>query len=129
MNEIRFKGDVLTPSLALYSVTDFMGEDKFGLALELLDGEGFPYTTLTVSFGEFIGMKNAAYIDSNNNPKELIDAVVEAGWMQDTGFTKASGFCTYPLYLFDEQFLMSVDPDVYREYSGQYEDFEREMSR
>lgn len=134
MNKIQFKGETLTPSIGLYSVTDFMGEDKVGLALELyLDGEpepeGFPYTDLTVSFGEFIGIKNAAYIDSNNNPKELIDAVVEAGWMQDTGFTKASGFCIYPLYTFSEDFLKSVDPDVYREYSGQYEDPEREMVR
>lgn len=129
MNTINFKGETITPSLALYSVTDFMGGEKFGLALELLDSDGLPYTTLTVSFGEFIGMKNAAYIDSNNNPKELIDAVVEAGWMQDTGFTKASGFCTYPLYIFSEDFLKSVDPDVYREYSGQYEDIEKEMER
>lgn len=129
MNEIRFKGDILTPSLALYSVTDFMGEDKFGLALELLDSDGLPYTTLTVSFGEFIGMQNAAYIDSNNNPKELIDAVIEAGWMQDTGFTKASGFCTYPLYLFNEQFLKSVNPDAYQEYSEQYEVFEKDAER
>ena len=125
--KLEYKGDILTPSIGLYSVTDFMGERKCGLAVKLKDSDGLPYTTLTVSFGEFIGIKNAAYIDSNNNPKELIDAVVEAGWMQDTGFTKVSGFCTYHLYIFDEQFLETANPDVYQEYREQYEDFERVM--
>lgn len=129
MNKIQFKGETLTPSIALYTTEDFMGERKCGLAVRLKDSNGIPYTTLTVSFGEFIGMKNAAYIDSNNNPKELIDAVVEAGWMQDTGFTKSSGFCTYPLYIFSEDFLKSVNPYAYQEYSEQYEDPEREMVR
>lgn len=125
--KLEYKGNNLTPSIGLYSVTDFMGGRKCGLAVKLKDSDGLPYTTLTVSFGEFIGIKNAAYIDSNNNPKELIDAVVEAGWMQDTGFTKVSGFCTYHLYIFDEQFLETANPDVYQEYREQYEDFERVM--
>ena len=47
-----------------------MGKEMPGLAIVLEDvtnvAEPEEYCMLTVSFGEFIGMKNCAYIDSNN---------------------------------------------------------------
>ena len=61
---------VLEPKLALYSVRDFTGKEMPGLAIDLIDitnkDDPVEYHSLTVSFGEFIGMKNCAYVDTNN---------------------------------------------------------------
>ena len=61
---------VLEPKLALYSVRDFTGKEMPGLAIDLIDitnkDDAVEYHSLTVSFGEFIGMKNCAYVDTNN---------------------------------------------------------------
>lgn len=61
------------PRIGLYSVTDFMGVEMPGLAIILdevdsTDKVQEPYGALTASFGEFISLKDCAYIDSNNNP-------------------------------------------------------------
>ena len=54
----------LRPRLELYSVNDFMGQEKYGLAivLDTVSEEPEQYAVLTKSFGEFIGMKDCAYI-------------------------------------------------------------------
>ena len=65
------------------------------------------YTVLTVNMGEFISAKNCTYIDTNNNP--FADQLLKMGFCSDTGFTKQSGFCTYPLWEFDEGFLKEID--------------------
>lgn len=59
------------PKLFLYSVLDFMGQEMVIPGIQLYTKEGReyePYATLTVSFGEFISLKNSAYIDVNNCP-------------------------------------------------------------
>ena len=60
----------ITPKLDLYEVNDWMGKKGYGIAIQLYE-DGIPYARLTTSFGEFIGLKNAAYIDTNNFPKAL----------------------------------------------------------
>ena len=61
----------MQPRLGLYSVTDFTGQEMPGLAI-ILDRLGSTpeeteqYAVLTTSFGEFIGAKDCAYIDTNN---------------------------------------------------------------
>ena len=98
------------PRLELYSVQDFMGNEMPGLAIVLEDvtdeSEPEEYCMLTVSFGEFIGMKNCAYIDSNNC--DFTAQLLEQGMAKPTGFTKHSGFCEYPLWEFDEEFLKDM---------------------
>ena len=60
---------VLRPRLELYSVCDFMGEEMPGIAIVLDDDQSNEqYAVLTVSFGEFISLRNSAYIDVNNCP-------------------------------------------------------------
>lgn len=105
-------------SLGLYQVRDFAGREGYGLAISAKQN-GEPYATLTVSFGEFIGAKNCAYMDTNNCPwvKELL----KEGIAEDTRFTKMSGFCTYPLYRFSESFLKSVDAGIYQHYSDSFD--------
>ena len=110
------------PSLDLYSVKDFMGEEKVGLAISLNVVENNrvvePFATFTVSFGEFIGIKDAVYIDTNNC--NFAFQLKKQGFGVDTGITKQSGFWNYPLWIFEESLLRQIDNDVYEEYAKQY---------
>ena len=59
----------LHPKLDLIEVKDFMGETHHNLYIGFdyyEDGAKLPYADFTVSFGEYIGMKNCAYVDTNN---------------------------------------------------------------
>ena len=113
------------PSLDLYSVKDFMGEEKVGLAITLNVVENNkvvePFATFTVSFGEFIGIKDAVYIDTNNC--NFAFQLKKQGFGVDSGITKQSGFWNYPLWIFEESLLRQINNDVYEEYAKQYEKF------
>ena len=117
---------VVEPVLGLYTSYDFMQNKMPILGIELYsyDEDGFkePYATLTVNFGEFIGAKDCAYIDTNNN--SFTDQLLQMGFCQDTGFTKQSGFCVYPLWKFDRDFLKEIDVhNVYDIYEKKYDKY------
>ena len=78
-----------------------------------------PYATLTVSFGEFIGLKNSAYIDTNNC--RFAQQLLNQGIVEDTGLRKSSGFCEYPLWTFKQEFLEEIGGENYAEYSRCYD--------
>ena len=116
---------MVSPRLALYAVKAFTGETLPGLAV-ILDDVTIPtepeqYAVLTVSFGEFIGMKNCAYIDANNC--DFADQLCKQGLATNTGFYKTSGFCQYPLWQFDEEVLRKIDNAVYQKYSDAYDEY------
>ena len=114
------------PRLGLYTVTDFMGEELPGLAV-LLDEVGDsceplePYAVLTTSLGEFISIKNSAYIDTNNC--HFTDELLTQGIAEATGLTKTSGYCRYPLWIFNEDFLRDIGGEIYEEYSQAYDQY------
>lgn len=116
----------LRARVELYSVTDFMGDELPGLAI-VLDMVAAPseedeqYAILTKSFGEFIGLKNSAYIDVNNCP--FAPQLLEQGIAADTGFYKDSGFCRYPLWLFREELLKEIGGENYEKYSQAYDKY------
>ena len=113
---------VLRPRLELYSVCDFMGEEMPGLAIILNDDQSNEqYAVLTVSFGEFISLKNSAYIDTNNCP--FAPQLLKEGIAQETGFTKKSGFCSYPLWIFTEEFLKEIGAENYRIYEEAFKNY------
>lgn len=120
-----FAGPVkLQPRLELYSVRGFMGEEMPGLAIVLDEVMGEPdemeqYATLTVSFGEFIGLKDSAYIDTNNC--RFTQQLLDQGIAVDTGLRKSSGFCEYPLWEFKKEFLEEIGSENYAEYSRRYD--------
>jgi hypothetical protein len=51
---------------------------------------------------------NEAFLDVNNCPWELITELKKKGYIKDTGITRQSGFCTYPLVEFSEEFLNEI---------------------
>jgi len=116
---------MLRPRLELYSVRDFIGRELPGLAIILDDvtneNDICQYTDLTVSFGEFISIKNAAYIDSNNCG--FIDQLLEQGLGIQTELKKCSGYCEYPLWLFSEERLREMGEEAYESYSREYDKY------
>lgn len=112
----------LQPRVGLYSVKGMMGENLPGLAIvldQVKTGQVEQYAVLTKSFGEFIGCKNSAYIDTNNC--SFANHILEMGIAKDTGFYKQSGFCKYPLWVFDEEFLKKIGGTDYQRYSEAYD--------
>ena len=119
----------LIPEVALFLVPDFLGTEQLNLGINLYTKEdnGFhPFAVLTKSFGEFIGQKNCAYIDTNNCP--FADQLLAQGIAIDTGLTKQSGFCTYPLWQFNEDFLKSADSEHYKLYSEGFDAYMESMN-
>lgn len=117
----------LTPRLELYSVYDFFGIEMPGLAIVLDVASEDPaapaegYAVLTVSFGEFISLRNSAYIDTNNC--RFAQQILDLGIAKDTGFKKCSGFCEYPLWVFDTDFLKEIGGENYKKYSEAYDTY------
>ena len=75
-----------------------------------------PFCALTVNLPDVIlssdGSKdlpsNMAFIDTNNCPADLVMKIIEEGYMTMTRTTARSGYCTYPLVKFDEEWLSSL---------------------
>lgn len=59
-----------------------------------------PYSTLTVCLGSMDKSDNAAFVDTNNN-SEAESFIKKNRLGKDTGRQASSGYCVYPLYLFD----------------------------
>lgn len=71
------------------------------------DGEEWwePYGMLTVNIGWTFGERQA-YLDTNNVP-DLVEFVMSNGWAKEIG-EGHSGFCTYPMVEFTEEFVNEV---------------------
>jgi len=65
-----------------------------------------PYCTLTVNLDGYCFGQSMAYLDTNNVP-DLCEFVIENGWATVIG-EGYSGFCTYPLVEFTEEFLGEI---------------------
>ena len=112
----------------LCPVTDIMGKQMHNIAIQLYarpnweDGpEWEPFAMITKSFGEYISIKNASYMDTNNYP--FVTQFLKLGFAQDTGLTKSSGYCSYPLWIFEEEFLLRIGGEKYKQYSDEYEKY------
>ena len=112
------------PTLELYAAYDFAGKKMPSLCIQLNCEDG-PYATLTVNLGEFIGVKNCAYIDTNNC--YFADQLLKLLPVKDTGLTRSSGFCTYPLWAFEPDFLRSIGPASYDCYSKAFDKYMRRL--
>ena len=65
-----------------------------------------PYGTLTKNLGGFYFGPRTAYIDANNLG-DLCEFVMEKGWATEIGEGR-SGYCTYPLVEFADEFVDEV---------------------
>lgn len=119
------------PVLELYqNVWGIMGP-SVGLAIELLsedknDGPE-PFSGISVCFGEHIGIKNTFYADLNNAP--WAEQLIKQGFATDTGYTKHSGFCEYPLWRLTDKAIndFKADPLSATNYTTYEKAFARQM--
>lgn len=128
-NKVEFEANLLDkktiiiPELELYIADDILtNKTRYNIAIQLYSRseEGLnPLSVLTTNLGEFVSVKNAAYIDTNNNGANVIDWLIKNGFGQATQFTKHSGFCEYPLFVFNEELLKKID------YNNNYEKYEK----
>ena len=118
----------LKPRVELYDTRDYTGKQMPGLAIvldEVDQNENVTeqYAVLTVSFGEFLTLKNCAYIGTSNCP--FAPQLLAKGIAQDTGYSKISGFCEYPLWVFKGEFLKEIGGEKYEQYSEQLDAYMR----
>ena len=67
------------------------------------------YGDMTVNLLESVP-PYCAFVDTNNMP-ELEDFLVKNGLAEFTGLMQKSGYCSYPLYLFDVEKMRKLCPD------------------
>lgn len=122
----------LIPELRLYDAYDMLtGKNRPLIAIQLHfideEMEREPFATLTVNFGEYIGVHNAAYIDTNNLGDSITDWLEEIGAGHKTQFTKQSGFCVYPFFVFDDEFLKKIEDNgqCYARYNKSFDEYNR----
>lgn len=73
------------------------------------DGFPEPYGDVTVNLLSSVP-PYCAFVDTNNMP-ELEDFLVKNGIAEFTGIEQRSGYCSYPLYLFDGEKMRGLCPD------------------
>lgn len=96
-NEIEFEFYGDTYRLGLYKTT-YTNNDN--LAIVVMDEDSQEqFTVLTVNIMD-LPENNMAAIDMNNNA-DLAVAVEKAGFFTHTGIDIPSGFCMYPICVFD----------------------------
>ncbi len=79
------------------------------------NGYAEPWSNLTVN-PDYILPLNCAYIDTNNNGKDIISWVEHHKLATPTGRYGYSGFCKYPEYRFNDTLLQELDPIGYGDY-------------
>lgn len=120
---------LIRPRLELYYQRDLLDRKMPGLAIVLDDITDIEtpteYCVLTVSFGEYIPVKNCAYIDSNL--KYISDQLKSLGMGEDTGLSKRCSYHKHPLWIFDEKLLNDMGAENYQKYSKEYDEYMSEF--
>lgn len=76
------------------------------------EGEEFfeDYGNLTVNLIDYAVPPKCAFLDTNNVP-DLCDFAIANGWCKTVGSGR-SGFCTYPLVEFTDEFLGEICEEI-----------------
>lgn len=98
MRTLVINGEMLTVRRGVYQ--------DGNLALVLTDEDSLPYGKLTVNL-DVVPPAGTAFLDTNNMP-EAAQLLIDAGAGALTGATEKSGWCTYPLFAFSEEWLKGV---------------------
>lgn len=117
MKMFEYKTPYASYKDCMLSISHYTNE-PLCMALNIYNGIDGPITTVTVNLGHDIGnnsimLWNQAFIDVNNNPNIL-------EWIEENGLAEpvirfgeqviaCSGFCEYPLYVFNEDKLKEFD--------------------
>lgn len=81
------------------------------LCVQAYDKDGFPFATLTVNLCSKRQSFDTAFIDTNNCPWVESFLVLNKIAERVPRVVAHSGYCSYPLYLFDLSKLNKSEPD------------------
>ena len=92
------------------TVNTYMDNNSLYVGMTTM-GDGFPepYGDVTVNLLTSVP-PYCAFVDTNNMP-ELEDFLVKNKIAEFTGLTQKSGYCSYPLYLFNAEKMRGLCPD------------------
>lgn len=91
-------------------INNYMNNNGLYLGLMGKEDDYFePYGDISVNLG-VKAPDYCAYVDLNNMP-ELVKFIEENDLGEFTGLTQRSGFCEYPLYMFNVDKLRELCPD------------------
>lgn len=69
------------------------------------------WSDLTVNLPGMCHEGNLAFVNMECSGKEIITILEAAGFVKNTGVTRSSGYCVYPLYEFTQEFLDSLEEE------------------
>ena len=108
--KMNFKSCFGVDTTVVFKKGAYLNNGNLYVGAYSVDEDGYfePYCNVTVNFEEKLeaGM---AYIDTNNADSGLLKAMLEAGHMVYMFKDRNSGFCTYPMFCFSEEFLDSIE--------------------
>lgn len=107
---------LLAPKLGMYANNNNLSVQFFSYD----ETENFwePFCSATTNIVSLAYLEAA--IDTNDNGFKMLDFLEQNGFGQRTPFIVASGFCTYPIFKFNEQKLRQIDPKIFRDYKKAY---------
>jgi len=95
----------------------YANDNNLYLGLNCKDESGEfwePFGDVTVNIAKLPYLYSA--IDTNNNGDSIVQFLEENGFGTLTPFTQPSGFCVFPVFLFNEDKLRQIDPKAFAEY-------------
>ncbi len=106
--ELKFKSQWGTEHMVELEIQQYLNNGC--MHIDLIETESRePYSNLTVNLGTKVP-PYCAYIDTNNLP-EAIRFIEEHNLGEFTTIVGFSGFCEYPLYMFNVERLRELCPD------------------
>ena len=109
-------GDEEVSVQVVHYAREYGGGIAISLTCEGSNCMGEPFGVITTNLGDKLPPFHAV-VDTNNMPGAE-RFIQENGLGQPTGQRCRSGYCEYPVYLFDEDKLMAIDPDGVADYQG-----------
>lgn len=101
------------PSIDVYKCDNsiYLGLDFYDEEEQMMDH----FASVTVNL-EPLPYSHAA-IDTNNNGDKVVTFLEREGFGEKTGRSLSSGFCSYPVFHFEDRMLQAIDPEVYKMYA------------
>ena len=107
-NGLKFKSQWGTEHTVELEIQQYLNNNCMHIDLIEVDSRE-PYSNLTTNLGAKVP-DYCAYIDINNLP-EALRFIEEHNLGEFTGIVGFSGFCEYPLYMFNVERLRELCPD------------------
>lgn len=115
---------IVSPWINMYKDNDNL---YLGLYCQDKGGEYWePFCDVTVNTVSLAYLESA--VDTNNNGAKIVDFLEANGFGQRTPYVVSSGFCTFPIFKFNEDRLKEIDPKVFTEYQKAYGQYKQPLA-